>query len=101
MAKQMIEVRLINPANQDVWCDEFTVASSHRESIDLAMHHFSHGIGIIKSIEKQGDAEWVKAGTNSCWLHRYSCIVEDDEYDRAIVALLFAQYKEDYGMRKV
>jgi len=93
---QVIEVRFMNPANMPMeeLHDSFTVAKTHEVAINLAMHEWSGGVGVIKSTERLGDVQYVKAGVNSCWKYVYKCVVEDDEYDREMLAVLFAQYKE-------
>ena len=92
---QVIEVKLINPASQEVIHQAFTIASSHTEAINLAMNAFSGGIGVIKQYDRLDQAEtFVHAGIVSAWRSLYGCVVDDDEGDRYMLAILYSQYRE-------
>lgn len=106
---QVIEVRLINPANAEVLADDFTLTSTgafsktnhepaHREAIELALKAWSGDIGILKEMQREGEAESAGSGANTCWRYQYSCVLAgdtlDDGVDRDVLAVLFAQYRE-------
>jgi hypothetical protein len=104
---QVIEVRLVDPQNNEVLADRFTAPSGkydqfdhtalHREAIELALHAWSGGVGVLKSIEREMDTSGRSAGSgaNFCWYYGYWCAVPDeDSVDRAFFAHLFTQYRE-------
>jgi len=70
------------------------LASSHRQAIDLAMREFSGGIGTIKVVARAEEERFIKAGTNSCWRSVYALSLEDGEFEREMLAVLFAPFKE-------
>lgn len=90
----VIEVRLVNDDTKEVLYDGMTQASSHEEALRLAFKHFSVGVGVMKSFEMIKEPVFLSLGANSCWQTVYSCTLEDDEYDREMLALVFSPYKE-------
>lgn len=97
---QVIEVRFLNPDSQETLHDCMTLASSHEEAIKLALSDFSSGIGVMKEVELLKDNGFFQNGSNSCWQYLYSCTIADDEYDREMLAILFAQYPEEATLKK-
>lgn len=91
---QVIEVRFQNPANGEVLHDDMTLASSHEEAIKLALDNWSGGTGVIKEICKWEGVEQGKYQNPPSWRYIYYVALEEEEYDRAMMAVLFAQYKE-------
>jgi len=95
---QVIEVRLVNPVSGESLCDRFTQASSHREAVEVALNAWSGGVGVMKGMNKfEGFEQGKWDGSGPCFIYKYIVTLEDDEYDREVAALLFAQYKEKEG----
>jgi hypothetical protein len=102
--KQVIEVRFINPGTrEEVFASAdnpsggvFTQASSHQEAIELALDNVSSGAGKIIELGKWEGLEqgkWDNRGP--CFKYFYHVAVEEEEYPRSMMAVLFAQYKEE------
>ncbi len=90
---QVIEVRFIHTTTQEVLTDRMTAASSHREAVELALSAWSGGVGVLVDMEPVGEGEFLNRST-PCWRYHYICTLQDDEYDREVLAQLFTQYKE-------
>jgi hypothetical protein len=91
---QVIHVRFINPSNSETVHENFALASTHEEAINLTMREFSGGIGVVKEITSLGEGKFTGSGLNQAWRHMYSCTIADDEYDRELIAMLDATFKE-------
>lgn len=91
---QVIEVRFQNPANGEVLYDEFLEAPEHREAIQFALDNWSGRTGKIKEICKWEGVEQGKFKSPCSWQYVYYVALEEEEYDRAMMAVLFAQYKQ-------
>jgi hypothetical protein len=97
---QVIEVRFQNPANGEVLHDDMTLASSHKEAIELALDNWSGRTGKIKEMCKWEGVEQgkfqgpPKSAGPCCWRYVYYVALEEEEYDRSAMAVLFAQYRE-------
>lgn len=72
----------------------FILASSHEEAIKLALDNWSGNTGVIKEMCKWEGVEQGKFQNPPSWRYIYYVALEEEEYDRAMMAVLFAQYKE-------
>ena len=98
---QVIEVRLISEVDGEKLTDQITLATSHQEAVELALHYWSGGRAVMKGMnESEGfeQGKWDHRG--SCFVYKYQVNLEGrDEKpgvpsDWGVIAVLFAQYKE-------
>ena len=91
---QVIEVRFQNPETGEVLHDEILQASEHRDAIQLALSNWSGRTGKIKEMCKWEGVDQGKFQLPSSYRYVYYVSLEEEEYDRSMMAVLFAQYKE-------
>lgn len=99
---QVIEVRLLSEVDGSHLTDMFTQASSHEEAVRLALNAWSGGRSVMKGMHKAEGVEqgkWDRRGP--CFTYQYQVDLEGKDkndgstFDWGVVAVLFAQYKEE------
>ncbi|SRR6266571_9549327 len=91
---QVIEVRFQNPETGEVLHDEILEAPEHKEAIQFALDNWSGRTGKIIEMCKWEGIEQGKFQLPASFRYVYYVALEEEEYDRAMMAVLFAQYKE-------